>query len=91
MVYAFVKKDFDYKMRMVILLISLPICIAHIFIFFNFPCAGILGTTMFIPIVAFLYMIIKELRSYKNELGFLSIFAIDAGIRFAMTLEWLNS
>jgi len=90
-VYGLFKKGFGINKKVFILLISIPVFVAHIFALNHWPYTGIIGWTMLIPIFTYLILTLTNIKRYKNELGFLTILAVDAAIKLSMTIEWINN
>ncbi|NND76853.1 MAG: hypothetical protein HKN39_01560 [Flavobacteriales bacterium] len=87
--YGLFKKHLDLKRIALILAIAIPVLIAHIFHFFQWPHTGIIGLSMIIPMIAYPIYLFGDMDKDKIELGPLTIFAIDAAIRMFMTIEWM--
>jgi hypothetical protein len=50
----------------------------------------ILGVGMIIPIAAYIILLARDFKSYKNELGFLTIILVDGVSLFIEALPWLE-
>ena len=87
--YGLFRKDLEIKRRALILSIAVPVLVAHTFTFFQWPHAGLIGLSMVIPMIAYPIYLFGDMDKNKIELGPLTILAIDAAIRMAMTIEWL--
>lgn len=86
--YPFVQKDITGLKKGLILAIALPVTITNIFTAAHFPFVGMLGFAMIVPLAALVYIIAKQMKAFKNEIGFLVLFAADAFIKILMSVEW---
>jgi len=66
------------------LIITAPIFLALLFESNNWPFTGLLAWIMVLPIVAYVFIILKDLKRYKNELGFLTILVANAIIKLSI-------
>jgi uncharacterized membrane protein len=87
-IYGVTTKGLSAKTQNLILLISVPLLIRHIFVLMQWPYAGFIGYFMLIPILAFVYLLKTEHKERAEEIGFLSINAASALVGFLITLNW---
>lgn len=91
-IYALTKHPIIKGKKLLIILMAVPILFINIYTIQRLPNAGILGLIMIIPVLAYLIVLVTNLKKYKSEIGFLTILAVDAGIRLAMAIEiFLNA
>lgn len=83
------KKGFAATKKTVIIAPTIFAFLTHLFQIQHYPGAGLLGLTMLLPIIAFIILTTTNIKNYKNELGFLTIIAVDAAIEFARRIEWI--
>lgn len=90
-IYVLTKHPIVKGKKLLISLMAVPILIVNIYSIQRLPHAGILGLILIIPLIAFLIILTTNLKNYKSEIGFLTIMAVDAGIRVAIASEILMS
>jgi hypothetical protein len=88
-IYALTKHPIVKGKKLLISLMAVPILFLNIYTIQRLPNAGILGLIMIISVLAYLIILVTNLKKYKSEIGFLTIMAADAGIRLAMAIEIL--
>ena len=86
-IYGAKKKDFTTLKRALIIVPSAFLFVRYYLAIQHHPFVGLLSLLMIIPIVACLIAIVTDFKSYKNELGFLTIIAVDATIKLTMYLS----
>jgi hypothetical protein len=86
-VYGLTKKDLTIKKKIFIVILSSSVLTADIFIFQHYPYAGLVSFLMLIPVITYLIFVTTDIKNYKNELGFLTIIAVDAAIKLSIYLN----
>jgi hypothetical protein len=80
-IYA-LKPQHNTRKKAVLLLISVIVLAAYILKAFHLQGIAVLAWFMIIPVAAFIFML-KDYKNYEKEIGFASILAVEAGIRFS--------
>jgi hypothetical protein len=81
-IYAFIRKGFSLKKRLIIFLSGIIMFTLYLFRGMHWPGSAFIMILMIVPLVCYLMMIFDNQENYNNEIGFLSILAVDAGINF---------
>jgi hypothetical protein len=91
-VFIYSTKDvgYDSEIKLHFAFITIPVIIINIFVFFKLPYAGVLGLTMIVPLLSMMVLYSTKKRELKKDIGMLVIIAVDALIRFLLTIEWMT-
>ncbi|MFT7592602.1 MAG: hypothetical protein ACI9UJ_002541 [bacterium] len=76
-VYGLVKKEIIPKNRIVIQLICIPVFISYLTALFHWRWEP---SVLFISVFSFVLMLTSNLKSYKNEIAFLTVLAVEAAV-----------
>jgi hypothetical protein len=80
--YSIISKGFKLKKRLIIFLSGFIVFILYLFRGMHWPGTAFIMTLMVVPLICYVLMIFDNQENYNNEIGFLSILAVDAGINF---------
>lgn len=86
-IYPFKTEGITPKARNLILLISAPVLIRHLFIYNQWPHVVTIGYLMIIPITAYVYLVKFDYHQRSEEIGFLTINAASAFIGLLLSLN----
>ena len=90
LIYAIARPELGQKKRLLLLIITVPLLIVHVFRLSHWPHVGILSLGLLIPIIACLALL-KDYKKNRFELGFLVILAVDAAIQFRIVAQSMLS
>lgn len=76
------KSEHDAHKKIILLLISVIVLAAYILKAIHLQGIAVLSWFMIIPLATFIFML-KDFKNYEKEIGFASILAVEAGIRFS--------
>jgi len=85
--YAFSDDGFLKSKQTILILMGGIQLLASFFILGKFPYAGIVSLMGLITLGCFVYVLVKDIKTYKNEIGFLSVLAADALLKVLIVLE----
>ncbi len=85
--YMLLNKGFTIKDKALILLIVIPVFIRYFFLMQHYPYVNLIALLMVIPVISYFVIIINKFKQLKNEIGFVTIIAIDALIAFITMLN----
>lgn len=89
LIYTFAQK-FEAITKTLMLFVTAPVFLSFIFKINNWPYSYELSLIMIVPMVSYLILVARK-SNLKNEIGFLTIIAIEAGIEFSMIVaHWLS-
>jgi len=80
-IYGLAVKDLTTKKRLTIIVMAAFVLVANFFMLQHYKYANEIGSSMLIPIGAYLLALVFNFKNYKNEIGFLTIIAVDAVIK----------
>ncbi len=86
-IYAQTKTPIVKGKKLLIGLVALPIIFINIYAIQSLPHTDILGLFAVVSVLSYLIIVFTNLKKYNSEIGFLTIMAVDAGIKLAMSLE----
>lgn len=89
-VYALTKTDSKTSKRILIGFAAGLVLFIHFVPFYHRNDLRILGLGMVIPSVAYIIFLAKDYKSYKNELGFLTIIMLDGLSLFIESFQVLD-
>jgi len=86
-IYGVKKRDFTIRKRILIIVPSAFLFIRFYLAIQHHPGVGLFSLLMVIPIAAYIIAMTTGFKKYRNELGFLTIIAVDAIINLTMFLN----
>ena len=89
--YASVHKDFTVTKRILMIIPTIMVFLVYLFQLHHYPGAAHIAVLLPAPVLVYIYIVFADLKNYKNELGFLTIIAIDAAVEFVIRLPWIMS
>jgi hypothetical protein len=89
-IYGFKKKSFNKFNQVLIIIPAFFVFVLYFFQFQHYPYARAIGLSMIIPVLCY-FILLTRVRSFKNELGFMTIIAATAAIEVARRFNWLMS
>lgn len=84
--YPFSDNSFDLKKQVIIGGMGFIQFMTMIFFLGKYPGTDMAFMASSLTIVAYLYIVAKEIRLYKNEIGFLTVLMVDALIKLGTVL-----
>lgn len=88
--YALIKNDLNPWNRGLIIFSAGLALFIHFVPILHQNNLRILGLAMVIPILVYIILLVKNIKTYKAELGFLTIILVDGASLFIEALQWLD-
>ena len=88
-VYAIHNSEFELKKRIIIATMGFIQLVGTVFILSQWPYIPFVSMLGLITIGSFIYILTKELQSYKTEIGFLVVLVGDATVKILVVVTSL--
>ncbi|MFZ6052521.1 hypothetical protein [Halocola ammonii] len=87
-IYGFKKENLSKFKKPLIVIPAFFVFALYFFQFQHYPYAGAIGLAMIIPVLCYIFLLTR-FKSFKNELGFMTIIVAAAAIEVARRFDWL--
>jgi len=86
-IYGFLKRNQPGEQKALTLIISITVVISQLGFLFQWQNSYLTGLLMIIPLLGYLYILIKGIKNYRTQFGFLTIIVSYAIARLALMIE----
>ncbi len=86
-IYAQTKQPIVKGKKLLIGLTAVPLIFINVYAIQRLPHMDLVGLLSVISLLAYLIIVSTNIKKYKEEIGFLTIMAVDAGVKLSMSLD----
>jgi hypothetical protein len=87
--YAFSDDGFSKSKQAILIIMGAIQLLASVFVLNSYPFEWLVSLMGIITLGCYVFILTKDIKNYKNEIGFLSVLAADAFIKVAVVMSSL--
>lgn len=85
--YAFSDSSFNNQKKAILIGMGAIQLASHLFWLMQFPGVGVFSWASILTVLAYIFVVTKEIRAYNFEIGFLTVLMVDALIKSMIVLS----